>query len=289
MRLVVIGANGQLGTDLVREARSRSWDVTGLDHAHIAIEDAASVEMALPPRTDAIVNTAAFHNLDACERDAERAFAVNAAGPLVLARWAERHGARLIQISTDYVFGGDTRQPYAEDALPGPLNVYGASKLAGEQAALAHGDNVVVRVAGLYGSAPCRAKGGDNFVRLMLRLGRERGTVNVVDDQWTSPTYTLPLAARICDVATLPALGGIVHAAAHGACTWCDFARAIFAAAGMTVEVVPVSSAAFPSVVRRPAYSALRSERLASAGIVRIPSWTECLTQFLSAEGLLAG
>ena len=283
MKTTIIGANGQLGTDLVAEAAARGWEVQALDHSSIQVEDSASVEAALSGGTDVVINTAALHKVDDCESRVTESFAVNAGGPANLARWAERNGARLVQISTDYVFGGEKSEPYTESDCPWPVNVYGMSKLAGEHAALAYDPRAaVVRVSAIYGQAPCRAKGGENFVRLMLRLGRERGAVKVVDDQRVSPTYTAPLAGQLCDVAADPEMVGIFHAVSEGECTWYEFAKTIFDFAGMSVDVTPVSSDAFPSTVRRPQYSVLDNARLRQAGTSRMPHWRDGLREYLA-------
>ncbi|MCR4339207.1 MAG: dTDP-4-dehydrorhamnose reductase, partial [Gemmatimonadaceae bacterium] len=255
-----------------------------LSHEDIEVSDESSVMSTLslgPP--DLVVNTAAMHNVEQCERDPARAFAVNALGTKFLARACETHGSALVHVSTDYVFGGEKRSPYSENDLPGPLNTYGVSKLAGEHYAMCENRRTfVVRTSAVYGSHPCRAKGGDNFVRLMLRLGREHGKVRVVADEFVSPTYTSDIANQIVRLAGTEAFG-LYHATSSGQCSWNDFARAIFAEAGLDVRTDVASAKDFPTKVRRPAYSVLDNSALRARGLEVMPSWQDALKRYLAA------
>jgi dTDP-4-dehydrorhamnose reductase len=287
-RVAVIGANGQLGLDVCQAFASAGYDVAALNHAELEVADRAAVDAVLTPLAPAvIVNTAAMHNVDACEADPARAFAVNGIGARNIAQAATALGAVVVHVSTDYVFDGATRRPYVEEDAPRPLNVYGITKLAGEYAVRVAGPrHAVVRSSGLYGTGACRAKGGLNFVRLMLKLARERGEVRVVTDEMVTPTYTRDLAAQLVPIAE-GTLGGVVHATCQGACSWNEFAAAIFELAGQPVRLLAATSADFPAKVPRPTYSVLDNARLRAAGVDRMPPWRESLRRYLAEIGEL--
>ena len=282
MKVAVIGANGQLGSDVCLAFAGAGHTVVGLDHAEIEIADADSVGRAVAAHLpDAVVNTAAMHNVDRCEQEPGAAFQVNGVGPLNLARASTALSFQLIHISTDYVFDGRSTAPYVESDRPAPLNVYGISKLSGEHAVLAEAPSAaVVRTSGLYGAHPCRAKGGLNFVELMLKLGRERGAVKVVTDETVSPTWTSDLASQIVALAEVRA-SGLFHATSQGACTWNEFARAIFHAEGLPVVVTAATAADFPQKVPRPGYSVLDNGHLRSLGLDLMPAWETAIRRYL--------
>jgi dTDP-4-dehydrorhamnose reductase len=277
-RVVVLGAPGQLGSDCV-EAFATD-DVVGLGHDDLDIADADAVGATLrrlEPKV--VVNTAAFHNVPRCEEQPDLAFAVNATAPLNLARTCTAIGARLVHVSTDYVFDGAKRAPYVEADRPAPLNVYGISKVAGEQAVLAYGDHQVVRSSGLYGLRPCRAKGG-NFIDTMYRVAAEKPEVRVVDDEILTPTFTGDLAAQI-RVLALEGTPGLYHVTAGGSCSWYEFARAIFEIGAFTTPLHPSSSSGAPGPVRRPSYSVLENAALARQGLDRMRPWREALADYM--------
>lgn len=283
MRVVIIGARGQLGSDLCRRLRGQ---VIGLGSQEVDVRGAASVELALRRRQpDAVINCAALTNVDMCEERPEEAFAVNASGAGHVARVAKQVGAAVVYVSTDYVFGADEprSEPYTEEDLPGPINVYGASKLAGEHLTRAYNErSYIVRTCGLYGVAGSRIKGG-NFVETMLRLGRQQKHVQVACDQRVSPTSTWEVAGKIASLIETGAYG-LYHVAAADSCSWCEFAEAIFTQTGMAVTVQPVGLASFARQARRPVMSALRSERLERVGLEPCRTWRAMLREYLESR-----
>jgi dTDP-4-dehydrorhamnose reductase len=279
--VLVVGANGQLGADLMRVFGA---DAVGATHADLDVTDGDRVvERLRALRPAAVVNTAAFHHTGQCEQDPRRSFDVNALGPFHLARACEEVGSLLVHVSSDYVFDGSKRAPYVETDPVSPLNVYGLSKVAGEQAVLAYcRRRYVVRTCGLYGIDVCRAK-GENFVSKMLRLAREQGQVTVVDDEIVTPTWTFALARqirRLCDAEEVP--HGIVHATSQGHCSWYEFAAEIFRQAGVDAKLGSARVADFPSPIRRPHYSVLENRALAAAGADDLPDWQSALSQHLA-------
>jgi dTDP-4-dehydrorhamnose reductase len=278
-RVAVIGATGQLGSDLVETFGAEA--VAAFGHETLEITDDAAVRAALAPLKPAIViNATAFHNVPRCETEEATAYAVNAIAPRRLARFCSEIGARFVQVSTDYVFDGTKQAPYVETDRPNPLNVYAASKLAGEHGVLAAGgDHQVVRSSGLYGLRPCRAKGG-NFIDAMFRLVREQDVVRVVHDEVLTPTFTADLAAQIRVLAE-EGPPGLFHATAHGSCSWYEFATVIFAVAGFTTPLEPTTVAAYASPVRRPFYSVLDNAALREAGLDRMRPWRAALEDYL--------
>lgn len=277
MTVVVLGANGQLGSDCVEAFAGDR--VVGLTHDDVELGDEASVRAALEPLAPrVVVNTAAFHNVPACETDPERAYRLNAVAPHRLARLCTALGARLVHLSTDYVFDGRKAAPYVESDLPAPLNVYASSKLAGEYEVLsAAGSHQVVRSSGLYGVRPCRAKGG-NFIDTILARAARDPVVRVVDDEILTPTWTGSLAAQL-RVLARDGVPGLYHATDHGACSWFEFTRELFALAGVRTPLEPTSVRSFGSPVRRPSYSVLDNAALAAAGLDRMRPWRESLAE----------
>jgi dTDP-4-dehydrorhamnose reductase len=282
--VAIIGANGQLGADLIAACGARRLTAVALTHADLELADASSVDAALDRSSaDVVVNTAAMHNVETCERDPAQAFATNALGARNLAFAAERRRAILVHVSTDYVFDGAQRRPYVETDVPRPLNAYGVSKLAGEHfvSTLAP-KHFVVRTSGLYGANPSRAKaGGLNFVRLLLKLAREKGRVRVVTDEFVTPTYTVDLAEQILDLAGTTAYG-TYHATSGGSCSWNEFAREIFRRAAPETIVDDACAADFPRPVARPFYSVLDNAGLRRLGIDRMADWRDALGRYLA-------
>jgi dTDP-4-dehydrorhamnose reductase len=286
-RILLVGASGQLGTDLRRTLPPAA--LVPLTRADLDITDPDAVERALDAHAPAwVINTAAFHRVDDIEREessARRAFAVNAAAVGRLARCCARRGVRLLTLSTDYVFGGGPPGPYDEDAPAAPLNVYGASKLEGERLLRAASpDHLVVRSSGLYGVAGSSGKGG-NFVETMLRLAREGRDIAVVDDQVLGPTYTADLAQAIARLLAVDPPGGIYHLTNSGACSWFDFARRIFGLCGLAPRLERTTSAAFGAPAERPAHSVLVNARAARLGLPPLRPWADAVAAYLEAKG----
>ena len=288
MKTLLIGAAGQLGVDVAEAFADTELTTADLEDAELRLDltdaDAVTRLLAQELRPDLVINTAAAHNVPRCEEQPEVAFAVNATAVRHLAAVCQACEARLIHISTDYVFGRGGTRPYTETDPPAPLNIYAASKLAGEHLIAAECENhVIVRSSGLYGAAPCRAKGGRNFVRMMLHLAQTRPEVKVVTDEILTPTYTVPLAQQIRVIAE-QAEPGLYHATCNGACSWYEFAQAIFEETGAEVALLEATGDDFPSPVKRPDYSVLENAHLRAQGLDVMPHWRDALKAYLAAS-----
>lgn len=284
-RVLVLGATGQLGSDVVDAFEAAGHSTVGLGHDDVDVTDVAAVSAAVQDaRPSVVVNTTAFHNLDRCEEEPATAYAVNATGASHVAAAAQAQGARLIHISTDYVFDGEQTTPYREDDLPGPLNVYGASKLVGEYLVRSACErSFVVRTSGLYGPRPCRAKGGLNFPRLMLKLAAEKGELTVVTDELVGPTYTPDLARQLVALAATDGYG-VVHASGVGVVSWHGFALETLRLGGLSeVPVHEATATTMVRKVRRPSYSVLAQRRLEDMGILSIRPWQEALAEYVAS------
>ncbi len=282
MRVAVIGATGQLGRDCCEALARHGQEVIALGHEAIEVRRLESVAAALHRAApDWVLLTAALHDVPACERRPLDAFAVNALGAKHVAQVSAELGASVLYVSTDYVFDGRKGRPYEETDAPGPLNVYGLTKLCGEHLVRqANPRHAIVRTSGLYGRYPCRGKGA-NFVERMLQLARERGCVQVVDDELLSPTYTADLAEQIAVLCERGAFG-VFHATAQGACSWYDFAEEIFARTGVPVQLERARPGQFAGEVRRPKYSVLDNVALRRLGLDRMRPWREALHDYLA-------
>jgi len=282
MRVAVIGGNGQLGSDVVRAFEENGDEVQSLTHADIELSSVDSVANRLQDlRPQLIVNTAAMHHVDNCERDPEKAFAVNGLGSRNVALVAHDMHAVLMHVSTDYVFDGNKGSPYEEKDAPRPVNVYGNTKLAGEYFVRSATDKCfVLRTSAIYGRHPCRAKGGLNFVELMLKLARERGEVKVVDGEFVTPTPTTELACQMVKLSHSDRYG-LYHATAEGGCSWYEFAREIFGLTKTKVKLTAAGANEFPAKVSRPKYSVLENRELKTHGLNLFEPWQEGLRQYL--------
>jgi dTDP-4-dehydrorhamnose reductase len=271
VRWLVTGAGGMLGTDLVAELGDRP--VTALARAELDVTDLDAARAAVRGH-DVVVNAAAWTAVDDAEAHEPAAFAVNATGAATLAQACAESGARLLQVSTDYVFAGDASAPYAEDAPTGPRSAYGRTKLAGEWAVRAAlpGRSWIVRTAWLYGA------NGPNFVATMRRLEAERETVSVVTDQTGQPTWTGDLAAQLVALVEADAPAGTYHGTAGGATTWQGLAQLVFELSGADpARVLPTTTDAFPRPAPRPAWSVLGHDAWAAAGLAPMRRWDEAL------------
>lgn len=283
MKVIVTGANGQLGSLLIQALGVLGHEVVGLTHEDISIEDMGAVAYlkGLEP-FDALINTAAYHRVDDCGDCPTTAFKVNTLGVQHLAQACRHAGARFQHMSTDYVFGEDGLLSHHEGDATDPVNWYGLTKLAGEKAALAEWWNVqVIRAGALYGPSRCRAK-GESFVTKMLRLVETGKDIRVVDDQTMSPTLTVPLAEKMVTLLEDDdGVVGIFHCACEGSCTWAEFAQAIFDESNLDVSVIRVSSDEYPTKERRPSNTALENARLVGLGIPPMMHWRDGLQAYL--------
>ena len=278
-RVVVIGSKGQLGSDLVRELGDPDR-VVPLSHQDLEIRDHAGTREVLTRlRPNAVINTAAYHRVDDCEDHESTAYETNAEAVLNLGRICNGLDALLVHVSTDYVFGGDSGRtvPYTEEDEPSPVNVYGASKLAGEKLLREEcRRHLIVRTSGLYGLA-----GDHNFVAIMLGLAARGSPIRVVDDQRLGPTFTAHLARKMVQLLASEARG-TVHVTNQGNCTWYEFANRLFELAGLTANLTPTTSREFGAKATRPAYSVLANKALTQAGLDPMPHWSRGLADYLA-------
>lgn len=280
-RYLITGAAGMLGRDLQRALAGRQ--VTALTRSDLDITDLSAV-MHVVADHDVVINAAAYTRVDDAESDEAAAFAVNAVGARNLATAASAHSARLVQVSTDYVFNGAASTPYAEDATREPISAYGRTKAAGEVSVLEeHPDaSYIVRTAWTYGAD------GGNFPKTMLKLAAAHPTVSVVNDQVGQPTWTADLASQIVSLLDEDAPGGIYHGTSSGETTWYDFARAVFEAAGLDPDrVTPTDSSSFVRPAPRPSYSVLGHDAWTAAGLDPIRDWRDAL-RAAASQGVLS-
>jgi dTDP-4-dehydrorhamnose reductase len=281
-RWLVTGAGGQLGADVTGLLNAYRAEVVSCDRAALDISDRTDIDRVLGEAAPTVVvNCAAYTAVDAAETDEAAATAINGEAPGHLAQWCAENGARLIHVSTDYVFAGDATSPYDVDHEIDPRSAYGRSKAIGEQAVLsAGGDAHIVRTAWVYGV------GGPNFVRTMARLAREHDTVDVVDDQRGTPTWSLHLARSLTALAVADVAPGVWHCTGGGETSWYGFAQAIYAELGLDpARVRPTTTAAFPRPAPRPAYSVLSMRKWIDAGLPAASPWQDALHEALATMG----
>lgn len=284
MKILLIGATGQLGGDLIRNNPGHEIHAPGRDRLDLARAGEAAA-LVRETRPDAVINCAAFHNVPKCEEDPAQAFLVNCIAVRDLAVACSDTGAWLVTFSTDYVFGGERSVPWTEDDKPFPLQVYGITRLAGEHAALsaAPGRAVVVRTCGLYGRAGARSKGG-NFVDGRVADARAGKRIEMACEQFIAPTATDDLSRAVHALLSHPKLApGLYHLVNEGACSWYEFTREIVRLAGGQVEVVPVDRGGVTGNMRRPLYSVLENTRACKLGIVMRP-WQAALADYIKAK-----
>ena len=276
MKILVTGANGQLGQELVRLPARSDLEIIGLARAELDITDLAQCRNVMHShKPDAVIHCAAYTKVDQAESEPDEAYRVNAYGTRNAAVAAEEIGAKFVYISTDYVFDGRADRPYREYDRTDPQSVYGRSKLAGEQLVQSlYSRYFIVRTSWVYG------KYGSNFVKTMLKLAEERDHLKVVHDQIGSPTYTRDLAHFLLELAQTDYYG-IYHASNSGVCSWYEFAKAIFEEQGLNVQVEPCTTADFPRPAPRPAYSVLDHAAIRIHGLRPLRPWREALRHYL--------
>lgn len=273
--IVVVGSRGMLGQDLLSMLGERA---VGLDLPEIDITDMLSIQQALTPLSPRVViNCAAFTDVDGCEREIERAMEVNAEGVAYLAMVTAGLGAKLVHLSTDYVFDGSKRSPYLPDDLQKPLNIYGDSKLAGELNTDINPDNLVIRTQWLYGHH------GKNFVETIINAARERGTLSVVNDQTGTPTWTVDLCRGICALIDADQRG-VFHCVNSGATTWYGFAEEILRLTGIPCVLTPQASADLDRPAKRPTYAVLDTSSLTAATGYTPEPWQDALARYLAGR-----
>ncbi|MDY5475393.1 MAG: dTDP-4-dehydrorhamnose reductase [Enterocloster clostridioformis] len=279
MKVLVTGVKGQLGHDVMNELALRGIEGIGVDVEEMDITDRTACETVIfREKPDAVIHCAAYTAVDAAEDNLELCRKINAEGTRNIARICKAMDIKMMYISTDYVFNGGGQRPWEPDDHREPLNVYGLTKYEGE---IAVEQNVqkyfIVRIAWVFGV------NGKNFIKTMLRLGKEKGAVSVVNDQIGSPTYTYDLARLLADMIQTDRYGRY-HATNEGLCSWYEFACEIFRQAGMDeVKVTPVDSEGFPAKAKRPSNSRMSKEKLTENGFERLPSWQDALGRYLKA------
>jgi dTDP-4-dehydrorhamnose reductase len=284
MKIVLIGATGQLGGDLLRNNEGHNIDAPGREQLDLG-DSAAAAAYLRARQPDMVINCAAFHNVPRCEEEPELAFRINCVAVRELAAVCAEINAWLVTFSSDYVFRGDRRAPYAEDDLPGPVQMYGITRLAGENAALATTPEhaVVVRTCGLYGRLGAKSKGG-NFVDKIVDLARKEPAIDMSSDQTVAPTSTDDLSRAVLALIAHPKLApGIYHLVNEGACTWYEFTRAIVEIAGLKAQVRPVDRGGRTGSMRRPLYSVLANHRARALGVTLRP-WREALAAYIGVK-----
>jgi len=282
MKITVIGANGQLGTDICACFKQNSDSVIELNHDDIEISDIASVSKVLQGiKADLVINTAAMHHVENCEGDPLKSFSVNGIGAKNLALICRDTGAILLHISTDYVFNGEKKDPYVETDRALPLNVYGSTKLSGEHFIAAITDKYyILRVSGIFGKNPCRAK-GRNFVQTMLKLSKERDEVRVVDDEILTPTFTEEIAVQVKSLVSNRGDFGLYHVTAEGSCSWYEFAKEIFSISKTSIVLNRAAPGEFSGKVLRPNYSVLENKKLKDQKLNIMSHWRDGLLRYL--------
>ena len=280
MKILVTGYNGQLGYDVVKELNYRSVECRGVDREDFDITDRdETVGYICDYAPDAVIHCAAYTAVDKAEDDEENCRKVNADGTENIAVACEKLRAKMLYVSTDYVYGGDGEAPFETDSPTNPKNVYGVTKLEGEKAVMKYIDKFfIVRTSWVFGI------NGSNFVKTMLRLGDEKENLNVVCDQVGSPTYTPDLARLICDLIVTEKYG-IYHGTNENFCSWAEFAAEIMKLGGKKTVINPVPSSEYPTKAERPHNSRLSKKCLDEAGIKRLPTWQDALKRFLKEMG----
>lgn len=277
MKVLVTGVGGQLGHDVVRELEQRGHEVTGVGREEMDITDAEKVRKIIRDCVpDAVIHCSAYTAVDRAEDEADQCRKVNVEGTKNIAEICAELDCKMIYISTDFVFSGEGERPWETDDAAGPISVYGRTKYEGEDEVKSRLDKFfIVRISWVFG------KNGNNFVKTMLRIGKENGAVKVVDDQIGSPTYTRDMAVLLADMVQTEKYG-VYHASNEGFCSWYEFAKEIFRLAGMDdVSVTPITSDQFPAKAKRPFNSRMSKEKLVKEGFNKLPSWQDALKRYV--------
>ena len=277
MKVLVTGVKGQLGYDVVKDLKKRGHEPIGVDREEMDLMNNDAIrEFIMNTRPEAIIHCAAYTAVDKAEEEVEVCYQVNAEATKVIAECAKELDITLIYISTDYVFDGTKEGEYVETDVPNPINVYGASKLLGEQYVQQLLEKYyIVRISWVFG------ENGNNFIKTMRRLGLERDELNIIDDQVGSPTYTADLAPLLVDMMETNKYG-IYHATNEGFCSWYEFANEIFKQRGIEVKTNPITTDQYPTAAKRPMNSRMSKDKLTEFGFALLPSWEEALNNYLN-------
>ncbi|WP_054026174.1 dTDP-4-dehydrorhamnose reductase [Bacillus sp. FJAT-28004] len=281
MKILVTGRNGQLGFDVIREGQGRGFDIIGTGRSELDFTDYSAVQALISQiKPDAIIHCAAYTAVDKAESDKEECLKVNVQGTKNLATVARELGAKFMYVSTDYVFDGKGDVPFIESDLPKPVGYYGLTKYEGEQTVQNLVESsFIVRISWVFGI------NGNNFVKTMLRLAESRDQLNVVSDQYGSPTYTVDLAILLLDMIQTNKYG-VYHASNEGFCSWADFSREIFEKSGKKVAVEGITTKEYPTPAVRPSNSRMSKQKLEDSGFRRLPLWQDALRRFLNELSL---
>lgn len=276
MKIIVTGVKGQLGFDVVRELKQRGYnDVLGIDIEDLDITNAKAVSSFFEKnKPEIIIHCAAYTAVDKAEDNQDLCYLVNVTGTKLLVDEAKKYDAKFVYISTDYIFDGEKESPYETDDSPNPKSVYGKSKYLGELETMKHAKRFIVRISWVFG------KNGFNFVKTMIRLGKEKSQLNVVNDQFGSPTYTYDLSRLLVDLVESEKYG-IYHVTNEGVCTWFEFTKEIFKQTQISIPVHPILSSEYPTKATRPKNSCMSKSSLDQNGFNRLPDWKDALSRYL--------
>ncbi|MEF2889961.1 MAG: dTDP-4-dehydrorhamnose reductase [Turicibacter sanguinis] len=278
MKVLVTGVKGQLGYDVVKDLKKRGHEPIGVDRGEMDLMNNDAIrEFIMNTRPEAIIHCAAYTAVDKAEEEVEVCYQVNAEATKFIAECAKELDITLIYISTDYVFDGTKEGDYVETDLPNPINVYGASKLLGEQYVQQLLEKYyIVRISWVFG------ENGNNFIKTMRRLGSERDELNIIHDQVGSPTYTADLAPLLVDMMETNKYG-IYHATNEGTCSWFEFANEIFKQSNMEVKTNPITTDQYPTAAKRPMNSRMSKDKLKQSGYMLLPTWQDALNRYLGS------
>jgi dTDP-4-dehydrorhamnose reductase len=282
MKIAIIGSNGQLGTDLIK-ILGTEHEVVGLTHNNIEVSDCSSLQILNKIKPDVIVNTAAFHKTDQCEEEPLKTFNVNTLGARNIAQLSKQIDATTVYISSDYIFDGTKKEPYTEDDIPSPCNLYGVAKLAAEHCTTQNPKHYILRIASVFGTAGASGKGG-NFVETMIKKAKNNEPIKVVNDMWMSPTYTKDTASILKGILEQQLPYGVYHATNKGYCSWYQFAKEIFKLTGLQPSLEPVKTDPNYGKAKRPGFSALKSIKLSKHNL-EPRDWKEALRAYLIEKG----